>query len=238
MSATIKKNSVYVELDTLLDTRFSLLTRLNRIIAEEQFYTGKYHNRLIDKFDSISFDTFKEHYDNRDKSLLTNALYTPIIGHLHDFTNNTLNLEIHLGEKYAPELVVNIYPYKLSDNELRVIGNYLIDRYSGLLSIEFINLSTSFLTPGYLKERFSLVYMYNVCGWLEFFSENKTFLKFSCPEVGLTGPYLIFKEPEVYNEEEINQALHYTMHLAEPFINLRFQPVKDFSLVIRPKSKA
>lgn len=234
VSKELTFSTMLVELDCLLDTRISLLAELDD--SKFKDVIKMYHNRDIDEFPYYSFDKFKELYDNRDKSILKNAIVTPIMSLITEFVDKTLLQIINSPFHYQPKIIINIYPYKLSDDEITNIISLIINKTKLRATVEVIDKSIKELTVGYVKDNLSVMVMYKYYEWIEYHCSIKAFKSISCPEVCLFGPSIYFK-PKQPNTNIKVDPISSTEELAKPLIGLKLFPINLFSFVIPTTEK-
>jgi len=108
---------IYVDVDSLLDTRFALLSFLDSELAGKALLKDYYHSRLVDSFGLIDFYRFKEFYRFRNKKLLPLSVKTKITDIIiQEISYVTLNPHIREVVK-IPTLTINTFPYRLTESE-------------------------------------------------------------------------------------------------------------------------
>jgi hypothetical protein len=187
MSEEIMPSRLLVDLDSIFDTRLSVLYSISPDLAEQAIKSG-YLNRVSNKYPDISIEAFNERYNARTKADLKNALVTPIIKLVSDFAYTTISNSLSGPIKERPVIVLNTYPYVLSEEENKLFINLLFTTTRTYAEIEIINLSPDDITPRYLKDNFNLVIMYNGLDWLELHASKENFKKTICPDIGLISP--------------------------------------------------
>jgi len=221
------KNSIYIDLDSLLDTRFSLLTEMSPKIAGEVLLNKQYFNRLRDSFPPIPEIVFKTFYKYRDNSLLKTAIRTHITDVLFsEVCYVELNPQIKEGVKVA-NIVINTYPYRLTKKEIDDIKKSI--RFT-MGNIDF-NIKDTYFNPYNVsltdfKEFYSII-MYDGLNWLKYRIATNEFFNFNMPSTRLYIPAFLEKIEKNKNIEDIFKDMKRSM---EYFIDLQFTPVKMFSL--------
>lgn len=234
MAETKQDSVIFVELDTILDTRLATLFEFGDEVAKHNLLNG-YHGRLMDVFKGVSESQYVEKYKNRNKSYLKNAIGTPILYFIKDFIKKTHQNSINSPFQLTPKIVINSYPYVLTDDEAEVIIKSVRDVTLGYADIQMVHMTHEEITPQYVRENLSILVIYEFHQWLEMHCANGNFKKTSCPEVGLIGPRVLFKRPPAgYKIEQDPFEAFET--LAEPFIRLALFPAEHFSSLIRQKT--
>ncbi|MBE0438346.1 MAG: hypothetical protein IBX57_01070 [Gammaproteobacteria bacterium] len=237
MSDALKK--VLVDLDSILDTRISVLAKMNSDVASEFVSGDDYFNRDSDNFEKLAegrvkLDDFKDQYSKRDKEILAYSRPTDVLAIL-----NEMALEIEKQKLETPDvegfvLYVNYFPYSLTEDEKEMFITSIMT-YVGIESeVRMISLPTKDLKPSYIKENYDGVVMYNLDEWLVLHSKelNKVLL----PRVAFFCPALLIKEPESLEDlkieglEGLSPFVALEMLMVER-INLNFLKPKQFSIM-------
>lgn len=163
-------NSILLDLDTVFDTRLSLLYAISEDLALEVVESNQYTKRIRDNFGNISSDVFRSLYKRRNKNILKFALPTNIIELVNDlmvkYATDANNTEL-------PKLYINTYPYRLAEDEkivmINVLGNLFKNCTFELLYMDPVNE----LTPCWVNENVQTVIMYDGLNWLE--NHNRLF---------------------------------------------------------------
>lgn len=231
----MKTSSIFVELDTLLDTRMATLFKLSPDSVENIIKLG-YHDRPFDIFPGIDEVKFRDAYSKRDKSILATSVVTPVAQIVKEFVVRTLDNVNNSPFHYQPKVILNIHPYKLDENEINMLIATLRHLTLNLADIEVVDMSYEEISPLYVKLNLSIMILYQYDLWLEAQSVNEAFKKHTAPDVTLIGPRIYFKKPESRPkaDEDPFAAME---HLASPFIGLALLPVEKFSMVINPIKK-
>lgn len=228
-----------VDLDCLVDTRFSVLSSYGDDAFQKAF-DEKYYTREIDDFVGIDFNDFKTRYENRDKTVLKNAAGTPAVFMLADFCKSTLDLIGTSPFHLIPKILINTYPYKINEEEKTILLNSFIHLTNEKAMVELVHLSKEEITPSFVKREISIMMMYDYYKWLEIHSANENFKKITCPSVTLLGPAIYFKGlPNVQEQQAIKEAKVSAFRAMEitaaPLINLKLLPIDLFSISLKLK---
>ena len=231
------KQSIYVSLDSLLDTRFGTLIKMGEDRAAGLFDKG-YRQRQIDDFsqldETIDMDEFNKLYDNRDLSILELSKCSGIVPTLCHMV-----LELKEASSGVPfidnvSVDVNTYPFNFSDEVERELVSVIRYMTGDVAKINMVNIPLIGLMPSYIDANYDAVIMYNFNEWL---TKHGNALKTNpMPRVSFIVPAL-FRE-KVPTEDELdfgdlntNDPFSATeMALAE-FLMVRFVDVSKFSVV-------
>jgi hypothetical protein len=236
---------ILVSLDALLDTRIATVAKLGGHDLAVQVLQGNYHNRKDDKFPGVSVEAYNTLYAARDEETLALSYPTNIESFLRDLVHTLLKQTFLRPFHQQVRVVVNTYPYQLSDEVIAQILGAVVDKLipdPGLqapLTVVAERLPDEALTPTYCKANFSAMVMYDYEHWLQV--HQLALISRPIPEVTLFAPALYFVHTPT--EEEIAQ--HQTEFNWGPFesikravrggIDLQFLAIERYS-IIRPVS--
>lgn len=179
--------TLLLELDSILDTRFSLLVgkfpdKIDEIIL-------KYFNRATNELDGIiSYEDFNSLYLERDRSILVNAVMTKTILLVKDFIESALENMIQTNVEAPPKLILNLYPYELSSEEIKTILTSMIFHVGNKVDIEVVYLSHKEILPSYMVNSIWAYLKYDYYNWLEDIGDKFKDNKERCPDTKLITP--------------------------------------------------
>jgi hypothetical protein len=198
--SVLKPDTVYVDLDCLLDTRLGTLAKIDDNYAVNAML-GDYFTRTVDEFPDVNAQTFKEAYAQRDTSVLRRSVLTNIVYLLASFVKSSREDVAKGGQNMGIEFCVNVHPYKLTDDEAKEILNVLQFRLGSDITISSINVSDQELTPEICKEHYAVMVRYSFHEWLEMHLE--AFKKCKMPSMVLYAPALFAKVPTAAEQKEL-----------------------------------
>lgn len=226
-----KKQGIYIELDALLDTRLSTIIDVAGEDAALNVLSNGYFTRSSDNFVGVDKQAFDLAYANRTKDVLINATVTKVLSLVNDFVF-AMNKQAVLGPMHAgPKIILNTYPYLLTEEETNVIIRGLVAATNKSVDITAVRLPPKNITPVFCKEQFAIMFMYQYDKWFE--EQAVNFDNARCPELTCFVPALYFvKEP---TKEELVELVAKDMHplsamemLSSVFINLKLYEVEYF----------
>lgn len=217
-----------IMLDALLDTRIATLYSMDRDKAFEYLFSG-YLDRDTDDFPGFDSKVFKEKYDGRTEEILKDSVVAAVWRRLRDFVAQTIQAAESSPFVKTPVVVVNTYPYHLSESKQNAIKYVLEGMIVSGLKVVFERLSYKEMSPKYLKRTFVEVILYDYWNWMSAVSEDNAFEEDTCPEVRMIGPAIFL--PDAVKKTGMSPDL-----LAEsvegffrPFIKLDLIPASFFS---------
>lgn len=235
MSKDIEATGLLIDLDSLFDTRLGTLI-LNNYDQLLPIFTGnKYHIRLDDSFHgSVDKDKFYEAYAKRDKETLANSTLTLAIDIVKDFVATTLKADPTSPVLFYPKVYINIYPYKLDQEEVDNIVLGLHSHLKGKAQVEAISLNPTMLTIDYINQHLSVIIMYEYNKWLDAQTELGSFKTKACPSVTLMAPRIFFANTPK-SATEVDKTFTLLDNIAKPFINLELLPSIFFSTYLKTR---
>jgi len=123
---------VYTDLDSLFDTRATLLSAIDDIDIKQ------YLTRDNDNFDNIGEATFKLLYSRRDRDLLRASDTTPVKEILVSVIMDIKATHVATGHSDDITLSVNHYPYLLNDDDKSGILTMLRNKFNDRIEYELV----------------------------------------------------------------------------------------------------
>jgi len=232
---------ILVELDCLLDTRLAVLNALSKVATTRITEDGSYWSRESDNFEELTQGVIRNAefitaYAKRNKETLKRSRPTLITKLLH-----TISREVEAQKLSAPDvdslkIDVNVYPYKLTADELRVLSTAVMC-YGGLeTEVTSVSVSLAELTPLAIKKQWDGVILYDFDKW---FTCNAELLNSTpIPRHLMFAPALYIKPVEKSEDVQITSSQGMTIN---PFtavemglvahLTLELLRAEEFSLV-------
>lgn len=160
-----KKHGVLIDLDCLFDTRYAVLNEIDPVVTDNLLLNG-YYFRNRDEFPNINLHEFRKKYQQRDVNTLKNSLPTSLMFRLAEIIGDFIVEFGKEGRLLNPELILNIYPYKLSNEEINEMALCLKIRTNHIIPVRIINTDPLNITPSWLKDNITFFYIYNWSEWL------------------------------------------------------------------------
>lgn len=238
-----KYNTFLLELDSLLDTRLGLLSMILEDGVIDVMNNG-FHSRRRDSFPPIPDKGFSRLYSMRDEEVLEESIVTGMGLFIPNFVEWAVKAKATEIEPSTPRILINTYPYSLSEEELERITIVVASLASGLAEVTTCRYSPQDLVPSLLRRlQVSVFCMYMWNDWFMMLqsekpSTGKIMDHQSCPDVIMLAPRLILDSTTT--DKAIKEIIRETgIHpfeamekLSAPWINLQFVDVKLFSSII------
>ena len=175
---------LYVDLDSLLDTRVPILKELfpkfstDYLEDPENLYLKRIGNNFSYKGYTIPSSLFETLYKYRTKIVLKDAKPTPLCYSLPLMLDDVLKNH-HIEDKNVnPGVLLNIYPYVLDKEEIACLRVFLMNFIPNLIPVEIIYKSPLDLTPEYInRQQVVDLYMYNGFSWVTFIASTFSYFK-------------------------------------------------------------
>lgn len=183
---------IYVDMDSLFDTRFAVLEQIDPVLALHNLKNG-WNNRAQDVFEGIEKKLFDELYETRDNSVLAIAPATQVIDAVRTWTVKAL--QTIAGSPNGDRVVIfaNVFPYQITREHAREIGRSISKLVGDTVEVKMINVDISRICTQTAKRYFSAMFMYDWDEWLEKNTLSGSFERQRIPDVSLYAPRLFKK---------------------------------------------
>lgn len=162
---------LYIDLDSLLDTRLGLLhqhggSELSKhVAASDAYYQRDYDDWARLTGGVVDNATFETWWAARDAQTLLHSMTTAIFLPLSQ-TLATLSHHVHEGiETSSLSLLINVWPYQIPYDVEKALTQAILHHLGFQLPVVYTSLSPEEVTPAYLVENVHLVYMYDYHQW-------------------------------------------------------------------------
>lgn len=234
---------VYCDIDSILDTRIGTIVKINpeaadEILSKEEYFLRNHDHEIVGLTDKVTLEDYKTMWENRDVETLMLSRPTNMLLQLSTIMMKLDKDAINTPLIDSVDLEINIYPYQLTDeekDELKII----ISTYVGaLVKITIIDQKVGLIEPGYIKENYGLMIIYEFQQWLrDIFPKLQT--------TGVRLPDVYFMLPALYEDKEkipteddetVEEGKRINAFAAMEFmfieyLSIAFQPVIAFSFM-------
>ncbi|BAW19026.1 hypothetical protein [Ralstonia phage RP12] len=182
--------NIYFDLDTILDTRLGTLAQMGTEHAVSALNSGRYHKRMIDEFDDVPKQVFREAYAKRNIDTLKQSVLTNLVYFLRRLIKDSLLQAVVQQKVEKMCFTVNVWPYDFKDAELveMLIGCIRFHTYS-TSSVRIVSIPNEDLTPEFCNKNFQIMIRYN---WIDWCDKHKAFFE----ENGIPGMTIVV--PEIF----------------------------------------
>lgn len=237
---TIATNvTFYVALDVLLDTRFGCL--VTHYGSKTLDMTKDYFVREYERFGDLRSKEFLALYKKRDKKVLQNSVVTNFISILSDFIEDAEYKSTYSPEITIPRIVVNIFPYDLTEEEQKAIKVAMLVKLKKQVDISFVDIDTKKLTPQFVEKNYQIMAMYDYNTWLEQQALLGNVEKNPIRNVTLYAPKIYFDDtlnPEDFKKFRKGRTVYDTIEvMTSMFINLQLIDIAYFNFLVPSMAK-
>jgi hypothetical protein len=226
MQVQKKYSNFLIELDVILDTRMGTIASY----GHEALTKNVVPSYFVRQTDNFKLDDYKERYKNRDKTTLGNSVRTPFLENVVlPFIDDRNKSMLSGPEASVPRLIINTFPYVLTDEEINIIARSVAAVTQKLCEIQVVYWSYSDITPAMLKKEFVAMALYDYVEWIEVHSRGKEKLTSTCPDVALFGPEIVLEEFDP--KDNIFRKIE---DFTRIFIHLQLLPIEEFSMILVP----
>lgn len=233
-----KALGVYIDLDSLLDTRLGTIAKYDKDIAISNLDNNDYYTRTTEDFIGIDKSIFDELYKNRDIDTLKESTITNIVFIIREFTLGLIKLVADHPIYDRIKVYVNTYPYILNNDEnndlIEIIRGYTFDTCDvSVIHKSFKELDCMWV---YLNVQHMFIYHYN--DWLN--ERGKELSHRGLPELSVYCPKIYFSHtPTNEEKEELDKlndgnSIDYFSVFSDLYscmLQLNFMPIDHFSVV-------
>lgn len=232
------KTYVYVDLDSLLDTRLGTVARLSPEDAVRLQCSPEYYSREENLFEGVDTVAWNTLFKERDTETLSKSMATQMVLELKRIVSD-IQADNHLRPldqgRDKVKITVNTYPYSLTPEERGDIEDVILSHIDELCPVEVVRLRPEDLTVQRIKDVYSVLIMYDYGEWLE--SQTQNFRKCQLTDVVLIAPTLWFKdkisaaEMEEYGLTHANESFLLLENVAKGLIDLQLMDIRYWCCV-------
>jgi len=229
------KGGLFVDLDSLMDTRFSTLSSIDKDMLSGMIENDSYFTRVYDEFGYINNIMFNDLYSKRNKITLLRSMPTKIIELMATELILSESKQIEANEVPLLTVTINTFPYTLTGEEMNkftiVIKKLCLN---SRITVAYVNLHPKNVTLSFIASNFSVVIMYDYSKWLDYQISLKTG---SAETTVLYVPSLMGNAIKVKKDKDLEDMFNAYSELFGPYISLRHIPVESFSIQSQRKKE-
>lgn len=224
---------IYVDLDSLLDTRLGTLALLKNEYAVNALLNG-YTTRDRDEFVDVPYEIFKSQYEKRNVDTLSLSTFTDVFVLLHACIKSTFEAAATNPNIKPLQVQVNVFPYDLNEDEMAEISVAVWSKLKEMADVDVVNVNDAFLTPEYCKDTYSMMIRYDYQSWLKTHHDSHAFEKTKMTNVTIIAPAIYQNRPSEQEMVEMKDQKLHPFTAAEfamaPFFSLRLTDVGVFCI--------
>lgn len=226
--------NIYLDLDTILDTRLGTLAIMGDEHPIRALNSGKYHKRLLDEFEGISVQEFRAAYAKRDLDTLKRSVVTNVTFFLRRLIKDSLLSAVIQQHVEKMCFTVNVYPYDFTDPDLveMLIGCIRFHTYS-TSNVQIISIPDEELTPEFVAANYQIMIRYDWVNWVD--KHKEYFEKQGIPNVTFVVPELFYDAIPTQDDIDrlsLKKQNPFTMteQVTAALFRLKHMPVSLFSI--------
>ena len=217
---------IYVELDTILDTRLGTLFLIDESLVRGAFTGQEYMGRVKDNFGWIGSKLFKKIYECRDQSVLQVSEVTPMVNMVNDYCVQAMSSDIMSGGKGDIKIYINTYPYELTEEFKEEMKDKMGDLFTSVHEIVIVD--GEHISGEWLQENIGMAVMYDPMSYVE--KDMAVAGKTNPLDVVLVGPM------SIAGKGQPNEDMWKNMQISvATYIKLRLMPMMEFCPIIMKK---
>ena len=162
-------SKIYVDIESLLDVRQAILSKLMDPVKLAEFVVSdEYSFRKTDIFKNVDMVEYEKIYKDMTVDLLQRTTVTFIVNTIKTKLLNLQKRNTYYGETKNPEVLLNVYPFKLSQEQADIIQNLLFIKLGSSCLVTLIDKPIEEISPFFIKSLdITACYIYNASKWIE-----------------------------------------------------------------------
>lgn len=229
---------IYIDLDSILDTRMGTLMVIDSDKAKELITSDSYYTRETEEFDGFDKAIFDRVYQSHDKRILENSTLSNMVFVLRDAVKDMFASLLEHPTYKDLTVYVNTYPYKLNQKEILDIQAAIHHYTDELANIKMIYKTLAEVDCLWVYKHVSHLFIYHYSDWLNL--RAKELAHKGLPFTSLYSPRIYFErkptEDEIKlicQELETNDFNHFDFlrDMAVSLIQINFMPIDHYCVV-------
>lgn len=229
-------SKLYVDIESILDIRQAILSKLMNLEDLTNYVNSNDYNFRKNDIFPIDMNTYNNFNNKKEIDLLSRSTITYIVNTLRTKLMNLEKRNTYYGESKVPEILLNIYPFNLNEEQVKIIQNLLFIKLDSKCMINIINKPISEITPYFIKSLDIITcYIYNFSEWLDKHTDALSVTKL---------PDTIFYFPSIYKiQDDANELdkitklgfkdiFAYLEFLLSSITNINFLPIVFYSNIV------
>lgn len=230
-------SKIYVDIASLLDLRMAMLLKLvNQEILVDYLNSEEYNFRQIDDFALADKDAYNQLTKDMPLELIPMSLITYILTSLKMKLANLEKRNNFYNEKKVPEILLNIYPFVLTEAQQNGLQNMVFVKLETNTMVSIIRMAPKDVTPYFIKTAGIITtFMYSFKDWMNV--HTAALEKTKLPDVLMYFPSLGFEKQDEKQLQKITKMgfkdiFGYTEYLFSSVANINFLPVVFYSNIV------
>lgn len=231
-------SKILIDIFSLLDIRQAILYNLYKDKEQlaEYLVSEEYNFRTQDLFPNIEQALYETQIKESSIDLLPASTITYILTSLKSKLANLEQRNSFYGEKKVPEIVLNIYPFKLNELQIKQLQNLLFVKLETNTLITIINVPLKDISPVFIKNgQFVSCFLYDFSSWIALHASSLEKVKLIdtimyFPSIAKTQP--TEEELKKITKLGFKDIFNYTEFLLSSVVTINFLPTVFYSNMI------
>lgn len=234
----MKTGIIYVDIESLMDLRQGHLATIgiDQKLISDYLLSEEYNFRENDDLKFSSRDSYIKNIKSSNFSILEASTITYILISILKKVNNIESRNKYYSETVEPEVMLNMYPFDVSEAQAEHIRNLLFIKLNKSVKISIAFLPPKDISPLFFKSSNVIsAFIYDISGWLNEHAKSLETNKIHDTLVYTPGLYVI--KPDEASIKTIRKLgfkdlMSYTTYLLSPSMTLNFLPVVFYSNIV------
>lgn len=230
-------SKIYVDIHSLLDIRQAILSKLIDPIKLAEFVVSdEYNFRKTDIFKNVDMVEYEKISNEMTADILPRATVTYIVNTITMKLHNLQKRNSYYGETKQPEVLLNVYPFNLSEKQAEIIQNLVFVKLGKACLVTLINKPVEEISPFFIKSLdITTCFIYDASRWIEKHTDALN---------GIKLPDTLIYFPSVYKVEDTDNEIAkiikmgfkdifgYVEFLLSSAVNINFLPILFYSNIV------
>ena len=233
---------IYVDLASLLDLRQGTLYHLvqDKEKLADFIQSEAYNFREADKFSIVDQTEFDALYKSADIKIIPESIVTHILVAIQSKLSNIESRNAYYGEVKKPEVVLNVYPFKLTESQTSQLQNMLFVKLNTNTLVSVVTMKPQELSPYFFKiSGVNAAFIYDFRLWMDAHADKLENVKM--PDTILYFPSLYKETPSKEDIDKIvkmgfKDIFTYTEYLFSTAVSVNFLPVVFYTNLVTANS--
>lgn len=219
--------SIYLDMDSLMDTRLPTILKHNREETLKMLMEEAYDKRIYDHYGFVGEPLFKKLYNERDNRTLESGSMTTVIALVRELVGKTLFEDRKSGGNLKIKIYLNLHPYTFNDKNKNVIEAYIRETMDVKMELEFLEESIYTLDATWFT-KINAMFIYHGLDWFDYNIANKSLKENPLPNLALFTPALV-PHSVILKKEHLETFFNETSDSLSMFVKIFFVSIKFFS---------
>jgi len=227
--------SIYIDLDSLYDTRLATVKEIDNVLAISELDNVHYLSRVYEEFGYVTNNVFSLRYQLRNNKTLKDSFVTRALHLLILECESLMEKHRELDVNSIITVDINMFPYNIGQETQEMIIK-IIKTFNRMDNVEyyFINVNPKKYSLQMANDTYNVMIMYEGLRWLDICLTKRPY---NASNVHLYVPALLMDAMVLTNVKDIENIFEAQAKLYSPYINMTMLPIEYFSYMENFKEK-